>query len=220
MEATYWAPYLAHAAMEPINCVARVKAQAGRGLGVYPVAFAGQVEGRPNRRCRPGSGDLARAPAGGGFGRRLEIDMVEQAVEIAKALDGQAVKLLWSREDDTQHDMYRPAALSRFEAAFDKEGRVTAWSNKLVAQSIGYDSLKRLLLPGGSRYTRQEPDRRRLRHSLQLRTHRGSPGAPENPGPRGFVAQRGPLVQRTFTESFVDELAHAVGKTLTNTAAN
>ncbi|HEX5312434.1 xanthine dehydrogenase family protein molybdopterin-binding subunit [Aquabacterium sp.] len=212
LEATYWAPYLAHAAMEPINCVARVKdkkvevwvSTQSPSLAKWKAAQIAGVD--------MDDVTLHVPLLGGGFGRRLEIDMVEQAVEIAKALDGQAVKLVWTREDDTQHDMYRPAALSRFEAALDKEGRVTAWSNKLVAQSIGYDSVKRLL-PWAAADT---PDKNQIEGAfdipydfehISVRQVR-----PQTPVPVGSWRSVGHSYNAFFTESFVDELAHAVGQ--------
>lgn len=212
LEATYWAPYLAHAAMEPINCVARVK---GKQVEVWVSTQSPSLA--KWKAAQIADVDLDQVTLhvpllGGGFGRRLEIDMVEQAVEIAKALDGQAVKLLWSREDDTQHDMYRPAALSRFEAAFDKEGRVTAWSNKLVAQSIGYDSLKRLL-PWAAADT---PDKNQIEGAFDIPYNFEHISVrqvrPKTPVPVGSWRSVGHSYNAFFTESFVDELAHAVGQ--------
>lgn len=209
IEARYWVPYLAHAAMEPVNCVAQVK------------------DGHVTVWCSTQSPSLAKWKAaqvadvdsdkvtlhvpylGGGFGRRLEVDMVEQAVAIAKALDGKPVKLVWTREEDMQHDMYRPAALSEFRAALDAQGRVTAWSNRVAAQSVGFDAVRRLMAAAASNM----PDKNQIEGAFdipygfehvsvrQLR--------PENHVPVGSWRSVGHSYNAFFTESFIDELAHA-----------
>lgn len=213
IEADYWAPFLAHAAMEPINCVAQVK--------------DGQVE----VWCSTQSPSLAKWKAsqvagvdadkvklhvpflGGGFGRRLEVDMVEQAVAIAKQLDGKPVKLVWTREEDMQHDMYRPAALSVFRAAVDAKGRVTAWSNRVAAQSVSFDSVRRLMPAAASNAM---PDKNQIEgafdipydfDSITVRQIR-----PETHVPVGSWRSVGHSYNAFFTESFVDELAWAVGQ--------
>src|SRR2546422_8341086 len=73
---------------------------------------------------------------GGGFGRRGFQDYTRQAVAIAKAVEGRPVKLLWSREEDMQHDYYRPMTLMRFKAALDSGGRLTAWRVRDASHSI------------------------------------------------------------------------------------
>jgi isoquinoline 1-oxidoreductase subunit beta len=72
---------------------------------------------------------------GGGFGRKFEIDCIIQAVMIAKSL-AKPVKLIWAREEDIQHDFYRPASTARLRAGLDAAGKVTAWDFKIVAPSI------------------------------------------------------------------------------------
>ncbi|MDE2076132.1 MAG: xanthine dehydrogenase family protein molybdopterin-binding subunit [Burkholderiales bacterium] len=209
IESTYWAPYLAHAAMEPINCVAQVQ---GKKVEVWASTQSPSLAKWKAAQMADTDMDQVTLHVpllGGGFGRRLEIDMVEQAVEVATGLDGKPVKLLWTREEDMQHDMYRPAALSHFKAAVNAEGRVTAWSNKLVAQSIGYDSLKRLL-PWAAADT---PDKNQIEgafdipydfESISVRQVR-----PKVPIPVGSWRSVGHSYNAFFTESFVDELAHA-----------
>ena len=212
IEATYWAPYLAHAAMEPVNCVAQVKdghvevwcSTQSPSLAKWK---ASQVAGVDSDKVT-----LHVPYLGGGFGRRLEVDMVEQAVAIAKQLDGRAVKMLWTREEDMQHDMYRPAALSEFKAAVDAQGRVTAWSNKVVAQSMGFDAMRRLLPSMAS----NTPDKNQIEGAFDI------PYAfdhidvkqirPEVHVPVGAWRSVGHSYNAFFTESFVDELAYAVGQ--------
>jgi hypothetical protein len=72
---------------------------------------------------------------GGGFGRKFEIDFIVQAVMIAKSV-AKPVKLIWAREEDIQHDFYRPASTARLRAGLDAAGKVTAWDFKIVAPSI------------------------------------------------------------------------------------
>jgi isoquinoline 1-oxidoreductase beta subunit len=86
---------------------------------------------------------------GGGFGRRLETDMVAQAVAVALAANGKPVQLIWTREDDIHHDVYRPQALARFKAKLDAAGRLLAWDNKSASGAIGHQYFPRNLgLPG------------------------------------------------------------------------
>ena len=138
LQARYHAPYLAHAAMEPINCTAQVKDGAVTVWASTQVASlakwrASQIAGVDSERVT-----LHLPLLGGGFGRRLEVDMVEQAVAVAMQLQGQPVKLLWTREDDTRHDVYRPQALARFSAKLDARGNLLAWDNKSVSGAIGH----------------------------------------------------------------------------------
>ena len=107
VEAVYEAPFLAHATMEPINCTVHVR---GDGCDVW---VGSQVVGRAQATAAEVTGlpldkvTVHNQFLGGGFGRRLEVDYVTQAVRIAKQVD-HPVKVVWSREEDIQHDMYRP----------------------------------------------------------------------------------------------------------------
>ncbi len=142
-EAEYRLPYLAHATMEPQNCTARVTSEA---CDIWIGTQAPDL-------VRDAARDLTGLPAerinvyvkflGGGFGRRLELDAVRQAVTVAKAQQGRAVKLIWSREEDIQHDVYRPAALSRFRASLDGQGRPKAVSHRFAAQPMFRQFAKR-----------------------------------------------------------------------------
>jgi isoquinoline 1-oxidoreductase subunit beta len=110
IEQVYRAPYLAHAALEPINCTAQVKD--GKVVVWAPTqvpgmarALAAQVAGVPEDAVT-----VHVTYLGGGFGRRLDVDFVGQAVRIAIEAGGRPVQLLWSREEDMTHDFYRPAS--------------------------------------------------------------------------------------------------------------
>jgi len=125
LEAVYEVPYLAHACMEPMNCTARIDA-AGCEVWCGTQAPQGAQQTAANVLKIPT--DQVRVHTtylGGGFGRRGESDFVAQAVIAAKAVD-RPVKLIWSREEDIQHDYYRPVAAIRFRAAFDEERKLSA----------------------------------------------------------------------------------------------
>jgi len=202
MGATYEVPFLAHATMEPMNCTAHVT-ESSAEIWV-PSQF----------------GDGMRAPVanflnlpldavtvhvtflGGGFGRRYYRDFVIDAVEIARAA-GRPVKVVWSREEDVQHDMYRPLSVQRIRAALDARGRPTSWEHRVAG-------------PAGEGYWRPTS---------------AHPGTSEQPdaiaydipnrfGDVVYVDSTIPIgawravrhTQNMFAiESFVDELAHAVG---------
>ena len=125
LEATYEAPYLAHACMEPMNCTASVTAQGcevwcGTQMPQAAQAAAAGVLNIPADRVKVHTQYL-----GGGFGRRGQADFVAQAVAASKAV-GQPVKLVWSREEDIQHDWYRPAAAIRFRGGLSSAGKLLA----------------------------------------------------------------------------------------------
>jgi isoquinoline 1-oxidoreductase beta subunit len=135
VEAVYQLPFLAHATMEPINCTAHVRPDGcdvwvGTQVATRAQAAAAQVTGLPLEKVRVHNHLL-----GGGFGRRLEVDFVAQAVAIAKHVDG-PVKVVWTREEDIQHDVYRPFYYDRLAAGLDGQGRPIAWSHRVTGSSI------------------------------------------------------------------------------------
>jgi len=136
IESEYYAPFLNHAPLEPMNCTALVK---GDRVEVWAPtqnaesthATAAAVAGVPLENV-----EVHLTHLGGGFGRRGFQDYTRQAVSIAKAVEGRPVKLLWSREEDMQHDYYRPMTLMRFKAALDSGGSLTAWRVRDASHSI------------------------------------------------------------------------------------
>ncbi len=135
MEAVYEVPFLAHAAMEPINCTVHVRpdsCEVWTGSQVLARAQAGaaEVTGLPLEKVVVHNHYL-----GGGFGRRLEFDYVPQAVRIAQQVKG-PVKVIWTREEDIQHDVYRPYYYDRIAAGLDARGQPIAWSHRLVGPAI------------------------------------------------------------------------------------
>ncbi len=143
VEATYQVPFLAHATMEPMNCTADVR---NDGVTIWVPT---QFQAAPSFMAGGGARGVAASVAGvgldkttvrttllgGGFGRRSELDMVREAVETSKAVR-RPVRLMWTREDDTQHDFYRPAARHHALATLDHSGRPVSWKHQVACQSI------------------------------------------------------------------------------------
>jgi CO/xanthine dehydrogenase Mo-binding subunit len=135
LEATYQQPFLAHAAMEPLSCTVHVRPD---GCEVW---CGSQVQGRARATAAEVTGlplenvVLHNRLLGGGFGRRLEHDYVTQAVRIAKEVEG-PVKVVWTREEDIRHDVYRPFYFDRISAGLDARGKPVAWTHRIVGSSI------------------------------------------------------------------------------------
>jgi isoquinoline 1-oxidoreductase subunit beta len=135
IEAIYQAPFLAHAAMEPLSCTVHVQTDscevwAGSQVQGRARATAAEVTGLPLEKVV-----FHNYLLGGGFGRRLEHDYVTQAVRIAKQVEG-PVKVVWTREEDVQHDVYRPYYYDRIAAGLDASGNLVTWSHRIVGISI------------------------------------------------------------------------------------
>ena len=136
VEAVYELPYVSHSPMEPMNCLADVKSgsceiwvpsqnpQSAQSL-------ASKITGLPIEKVT-----VHVTLLGGGFGRRLDNDYVEEAVKISKAA-AIPVQLLWTREDDMMHDLYRPASRHVISGALDGNGNLTGWNYKMIGPSIG-----------------------------------------------------------------------------------
>jgi isoquinoline 1-oxidoreductase beta subunit len=135
LEADYEVPFLAHAPLEPMNCLADVRADAAEVWAPTQApqwaqqAVAG-VSGLPLDKVA-----VHTTLSGGGFGRRLMDDFVAEAAELSRAIGG-PVKVVWTREDDMTHDYYRPPSLHRLTAGLDAAGKLTAWRHLIVAPSI------------------------------------------------------------------------------------
>ncbi len=137
LEAVYEAPYLSHAPMEPLNCTAVVtddSCEIWVGTQIQSVA---QQTAAGITKLPPSKIAIHTEFLGGGFGRRGGADFIGEAVEIAKALKGTPVKLTWTREDDIQHDTYRPASYTKFAAGLDADGWPVALTGTVVCPSFG-----------------------------------------------------------------------------------
>jgi isoquinoline 1-oxidoreductase subunit beta len=134
-DAVYEQPFLAHATMEPVNCTVHVRTErcdiwVGTQVPTFTQTAAAKVTGLPKDKI-----EVHNHLLGGGFGRRLEVDFVIQAVQIAKQVPG-PVKVIWSREEDIQHDMYRPYYYDRISAGLNDRGSPVAWSHRVAGSSI------------------------------------------------------------------------------------
>jgi isoquinoline 1-oxidoreductase beta subunit len=131
----YESPLLAHATLEPMNFTAHYRN--GKCLLIGPTQFQQGAQGAVAAALgiKPEDITLKTTFLGGGFGRRLELDFIVQAAQISKAV-GKPVKLIWTREDDTTHDFYRPMALNRMAAGLDADGKTIAMTFQVTSQSI------------------------------------------------------------------------------------
>jgi isoquinoline 1-oxidoreductase beta subunit len=135
IDAIYQAPFLAHAAMEPMNCTVQVRKDGcelwvGTQAPTLTQAMVAGITGLPKDAIR-----IHNQLLGGGFGRRLDVDGSVLAVKIAQHVDG-PVKVVWSREEDIQHDMYRPYYYDRLSAGLSADGKPVAWTHRVAGSSI------------------------------------------------------------------------------------
>ena len=213
VEALYEAPYLAHAAMEPINCTAQVKdgkveVWAPTQVPGLARALAAQVAG-----VAPEDVTVHVSYLGGGFGRRLEADFVGQAVRVAMETDGAPVQLLWSREEDTTHDFYRPAGAAFMQGGLDAAGRLVALQVGTAGDAISPRWMERVLpyLAGPIDAPDKTVSEGVYDHPYDVPHQRMAHTATHSGVPIGFWRSVGHSHNAFFTESFVDELAHAAG---------
>ncbi len=207
VDAVYEVPFLAHATMEPMNCTAQV--QADRCDVWVPTqnqtadqVRAMQITGLPREKVFVHTTFL-----GGGFGRRSETDFVADAVELSKAV-GTPVKVIWSREDDIQHDVYRPATYNVFHAGLDANGVPAAWTHRIVGPSL-FIPRKRPLPPNGVDPTATEgaANMPYAIPNVEVDWVYKDFGVPV-----GFWRSVGASQNAFIVESFIDELAHVAGK--------
>lgn len=138
MELVFEFPYLAHAQMEPVNCVAQVSGNSAELWYGCQSATGDQAAIAHLLGARTQDVKINTVFAGGGFGRRAnpQADYVLEAVRIARQVPGTAVKLVWSREDDMQGGFYRPAYAHKLSAALNDQGKPTAFQARIAGQSI------------------------------------------------------------------------------------
>ncbi|HXR58076.1 MAG TPA: xanthine dehydrogenase family protein molybdopterin-binding subunit [Burkholderiales bacterium] len=135
VEATYQMPFLSHSPMEPMNFTADVKKDSALLIGSIQFQQAALGIASAMTKLKPEQITIKTTFLGGGFGRRIDLDYMMQAVEISMAV-GAPVKLVWTREDDVTHDFYRPASLHRLSAGLDSGGKPVAISHKMSSPSI------------------------------------------------------------------------------------
>jgi isoquinoline 1-oxidoreductase beta subunit len=208
LEAIYQVPFLAHTTMEPVNCTVDVRKDACEIWVGIQVMTRAQAVAAALTDLPPEKIIVHNHMLGGGFGRRLEVDFIAKAVEIAKQVEG-PVKLIWSREEDIQHDMYRPYFYDRMHAGLDSNGMPVAWSHRICGSSIvaryfppvfkdGYDFDT---VDGAKEIPYSIPNLR-----VEYVRH-------EPPGiPTSWWRSVGPSHNIFVVESFIDELAAAAKK--------
>jgi isoquinoline 1-oxidoreductase beta subunit len=208
VEAAYELPFLAHATMEPINTTIRVgpdgcEIWVGTQVPTAAQAIAAKTLGLPLDKVT-----IYNQYVGGGFGRRLEADSIEQAAKIARGL-AYPVKIIWSREEDIQHDLYRPAYYDRISAALGPDGLPVAWVDHITGGSVmGH------YFPGGLAEGKLDEDAvegaKELPYdipAIHVDWTREDP-----PVPITWWRGVGPTHNVYAVESFIDELAHAAGR--------
>ena len=205
IEAIYQAPFLAHATMEPMNCTVHFRKDAceiwiGSQAVARVQAMAAKAAGLPPEKVI-----VHNHLIGGGFGRRLEADGAVRAVEIAKHVDG-PVKVVWTREEDIQHDMYRPYWFDRLSAGLDEQGRPVVWKNRFAGSSV----IARWLPPGFKDGLDPDSTEGAIDLVYDLPNFRVEYVRLEPPGiPTAFWRSVGPSHNVFVTESFIDEMAAA-----------
>jgi isoquinoline 1-oxidoreductase beta subunit len=208
VEASYHLPFLAHATMEPMNCTVHFRGdECEIWLGTQAIArvqaMAAEVAGLPIEKVI-----VHNHLIGGGFGRRVEADVAVRAVQIARQVDG-PVKVVWTREEDIQHDMYRPYWFDRIAAGLDKEGKPVAWSNRFAGSSV----LARWLPPAFKNGLDPDTTEGAIDLVYELPNLHVEYSRVEPPGiPTTFWRSVGPSHNVFVTESFIDELAATAGQ--------
>lgn len=209
IEALYRAPYLAHATLEPMNCTAQVVdgqvlLWAPTQVPQMAVAMAARVAGVAVEKVK-----LTVTLLGGGFGRRLEVDFVAQAVRVAMECGGRPVQLIWSREEDTTHDFYRPMHIARLRAVVNAEGQVTSLRIKSAGDAITPRWMARGLpaLSGPVDTPDKTTSEGLFDLPYGLASQKMSHVATRMGVPVGFWRSVGHSHNAFFSESFIDELA-------------
>ena len=201
LEAVYEAPYLSHAPMEPMNCTADVRHDSAEVWVATQIQTAAMGTTAMITGLPPNKIQIHTMFLGGGFGRRGGDDFVGEAVEISKAI-GKPVKLTWSREDDMQHDLYRPASYAKFSGAIDKDGWPVAWNTRVVCPSFGG--------------LRNGVDRTSVEGIIDLEYNIPNFHVDYHPPdvdiPTTYWRSVGFSQNCFFSESFLDEMAAATGK--------
>jgi isoquinoline 1-oxidoreductase subunit beta len=207
VEAEYFVPFLSHATMEPMNCTAHVTADRVEVWAPSQNAEATLAAAAEAAGLHPSKVEVHITFLGGGFGRRGFQDYTRQAVRIAKAV-GKPVKLLWSREEDIQHDYYRPVSLVKLRAGLDAAGMPMAWHARVAGQSIMAGIAPQRIVNGvdlhfleGLHDLPYTFPNVRVEYSMR-NTH----------VPVGFWRSVNHTQNAFFKECFLDEVAHAAGQ--------
>ena len=204
IEAVYEAPYLAHATMEPMNCTADVGADRVEVWAPTQFQTIAQKMAAKYAGLNPEQAFIHTTYLGGGFGRKAGPDFVIEAVETSKAIS-RPVKLTWSREDDMQHDFYRPASYAKLSAGLGADGWPVAWTTRVACPSI-----MEAWFPGSTKNNLDPTSVEGVANlpysipNIYVDYVRTEPGIPV-----GFWRSVGNSQNGFFSECFMDELAVA-----------
>ena len=210
IEAVYEVPYLAHATMEPMNCVAWVKKNEveiwapTQAPGVNQFVVAGMLKMKPEQI------KVHTTFLGGGFGRRFGQDYIVEAVQLSAAV-GAPVKLVFTREDDTRGYHYRPMSVCKLTGGLDSSGNPVSFAANIVCESlsVGTGAEPALIRKDGVDTTAVEglTDTPYAVPNIDIEWVKYSPGVRT-----WFWRSVGNSQNYFFGESFIDEMAHAAGK--------
>lgn len=214
VEAHYSAPYLAHATLEPMNATAqvidgRVEVWAPTQVPQLAKAAAARAAGVDTERVT-----LHVTRLGGGFGRRLEVDVVSQAVAVAMSTQGKPVQLIWSRQQDFTHDFYRPAMASRLQAQLGADGLPEVLRISSAGDAIAPRWMARVLpaLSGPIDTPDKTTAEGLFDQPYAVPHQRMGHVATRHPVPVGFWRSVGHSHNAFATECFIDELAALAGQ--------
>lgn len=210
IEAEYQVPYLAHATMEPMNATALFTGNAlqiwapNQGPTVVQQSAA-ELTGLPKEDI-----EVHTTYLGGGFGRRIEVDYTNRAVQIAQQMQGTPIQLTWSREEDMRHDYFRPGAIARYRAAV-KDGKAVMVHGRIAAQSTTREGAARMLgLPMSG------PDKGHVdtafNQPLAIPNFRVEGYLTKPMIPVGFWRSVAASFNGFFSDSIIDEMAHKAGR--------
>ncbi|MBU6319342.1 MAG: molybdopterin-dependent oxidoreductase [Alphaproteobacteria bacterium] len=190
VERTYNAPYLAHAAMETVGCVAHMHSGGLEIWGAFQDALGARYSAAKFAGLKPEAVVVHHTEMGGAFGRRINTDYLETAISVARQVDA-PVNLIYSREEDMRHDFYRNASAARMRAVLGEDGRPTAISHTYAERH-------------------DPPDASHFPYDLEAVEARFTTGG--NPAPWGAWRSVDHSTQGFFIESFIDELAAEAGQ--------
>jgi len=211
---TYHWPYLAHATMEPMNCTALFDADANHltmWVGSQAITTAQQVAAAQAGLDRS-QVTVHRTLLGGGFGRRAEMDFVERAAAAAMQMPGRPLKITYSREQDMQHDMYRPMGVARVQAHVQDDGKILAMDYRLVTQSVVASFATRTPSPRPSDAAADKTVASGIYDLIYDVPNMRVAFSPQYPHvPVGYWRSTSVSYGAFVIESFMDELAHSAG---------
>ncbi|MDQ0393095.1 xanthine dehydrogenase family protein molybdopterin-binding subunit [Labrys monachus] len=208
VEATYELPFLAHATMEPINTLVHVRPDACEIWVGTQVPVSAQAAAAAEAGLKPEQVTIHNYLIGGGFGRRLAVDTIQQAVAFAKQV-GYPLKIIWTREQDIRFDRFRPAYYDRISAGLDAGGKPVAWTHRVTSGSV-LASFLPTGLPAGK--LDNDTVEGAARPPYDLPVIRVDWIRKDPPIAVNWWRGVGPTHNVFVVESFIDELAHTAGK--------